>query len=325
MFQKPMAARLGAQTSAPRRRPAAFAPHENAPQAPRCRGDPARTSSSPIQQRYRLLRLAGSPPGSPPASTKIYRTHPNRSIRRRVRALPLVMAGRYAPCPATACWSASVSPSGSARATGLVRRWGSASGWLPGPAATGSWSAGQAGGRAAGRIPLSTDAEMVGGDVPALCRLPYPTTATGAANATAAAPPRYQRLRDTSPPGVAAGHHPPRPRGRQPRGQGGPPRITRVDCRGNGSAARGTVPAMMRITSARNPRVRAALELAKARERDRRGLFAVEGAREIGRALAAGLEPEEGFWLAEAELSGPAAEVVASLRARPGLAAAEVR
>jgi len=81
---------------------------------------------------------------------------------------------------------------------------------------------------------------------------------------------------------------------------------------------------MMRITSARNPRVRAALELAKARERDRRGLFAVEGAREIGRALAAGLEPVEAFWLPETELSGPAAEVVASLRARPGLAAAEV-
>src|SRR6266545_598426 len=77
MFQEPRAARLGAKRRLPRRRPAAFAPHENAPQAPRFRGDPARTSSSPIQQRYRLLlRLAGPPPGSPPASTGTSETRP---------------------------------------------------------------------------------------------------------------------------------------------------------------------------------------------------------------------------------------------------------
>jgi TrmH family RNA methyltransferase len=81
---------------------------------------------------------------------------------------------------------------------------------------------------------------------------------------------------------------------------------------------------MIRITSARNPRVRAALELASARERARRGVFAVEGAREIDRALAAGLRPVEAFWLPEAELSGPAAAVVAALRSRPGLATAEL-
>ena len=81
---------------------------------------------------------------------------------------------------------------------------------------------------------------------------------------------------------------------------------------------------MIRITSARNARVRAALELASARGRSRRGVFAVEGAREIGRALAAGLRPVEAFWLPETDLSGPAAAVVAALRARPGLATAEV-
>src|SRR5438045_4117175 len=81
---------------------------------------------------------------------------------------------------------------------------------------------------------------------------------------------------------------------------------------------------MMRITSARNPRVRAALDLASARERTRRGVFAVEGAREIDRALAAGLRPVEAFWLAAPELSGPGAAVVATLRSRAGVAAAEV-
>jgi TrmH family RNA methyltransferase len=79
---------------------------------------------------------------------------------------------------------------------------------------------------------------------------------------------------------------------------------------------------MMRITSTSNPRVRAALELAKARERARRGVLAVEGAREIGRALAAGLRPVEAFWLPS--LTGEAGSVVAALREHPGLAAAEV-
>jgi RNA methyltransferase, TrmH family len=84
---------------------------------------------------------------------------------------------------------------------------------------------------------------------------------------------------------------------------------------------RGTVRAMIQISSARNPRVLAALELAKPRERARRGLFAVEGAREIARALAAGLDPVEAFWIADP--SPAAAVVVADLRARD-VAAAEV-
>jgi RNA methyltransferase, TrmH family len=81
---------------------------------------------------------------------------------------------------------------------------------------------------------------------------------------------------------------------------------------------------MIRINSARNPRIRAALDLAKARERDRRGVFGVEGAREISRALAAGLRPVEAFWLPEGELSPPAGTVVAALLSRPEVAAAEV-
>src|SRR5262249_33678504 len=81
---------------------------------------------------------------------------------------------------------------------------------------------------------------------------------------------------------------------------------------------------MMRITSARNPRIRAALDLAKGRERDRRGLFAGEGAGGIGRALAAGLRPVEAFCLPAGELPAPAAAVLAALRSRPGVAVAEV-
>src|SRR5882724_13234140 len=52
-----------------------FGKSHPAPSAPRRR--PAALSSSPIQQRYRLLlRLAGSPPGSPPASTATPETGP---------------------------------------------------------------------------------------------------------------------------------------------------------------------------------------------------------------------------------------------------------
>jgi TrmH family RNA methyltransferase len=83
-------------------------------------------------------------------------------------------------------------------------------------------------------------------------------------------------------------------------------------------------PAMTRITSTRNPRVRAALELSTARGRERRGAFAVEGAREIGRALASGLRPVEAFWLAGDSLSPAASAVVARLQDRPGLAGHEV-
>jgi RNA methyltransferase, TrmH family len=46
------------------------------------------------------------------------------------------------------------------------------------------------------------------------------------------------------------------------------------------------------ITSTANPRVKAALALRKRRERDRTGRFLIEGRRELGRALAAGVEVE---------------------------------
>lgn len=49
------------------------------------------------------------------------------------------------------------------------------------------------------------------------------------------------------------------------------------------------------ITSIQNPRVRSALALRDARERRRSGHLLVDGAREIGRALGAGLEAEECF------------------------------
>jgi TrmH family RNA methyltransferase len=49
------------------------------------------------------------------------------------------------------------------------------------------------------------------------------------------------------------------------------------------------------ITSARNPRVREAVRLRRARERRASGLFLAEGVREVERALAAGLTVRESF------------------------------
>src|SRR5262245_29822598 len=47
------------------------------------------------------------------------------------------------------------------------------------------------------------------------------------------------------------------------------------------------------ITSAKNPRVKSVLALADAKERKQRGAFAVEGAREIDRALRSGFRALE--------------------------------
>ena len=47
------------------------------------------------------------------------------------------------------------------------------------------------------------------------------------------------------------------------------------------------------ITSTANPRVKAALALRQRRERDRTGRFLIEGRRELGRALAAGVAVDE--------------------------------
>ncbi len=49
------------------------------------------------------------------------------------------------------------------------------------------------------------------------------------------------------------------------------------------------------ISSPSNPRVTAAARLRDRRERDRRGLTLVDGAREVGRAVAAGVEVQEAF------------------------------
>ncbi|MBI1758063.1 MAG: RNA methyltransferase [Actinobacteria bacterium] len=81
---------------------------------------------------------------------------------------------------------------------------------------------------------------------------------------------------------------------------------------------------MPRITSTHNPRVRAALDLTKARERDRRGAFGVEGVREIARALAAGLVPTEAFWLPPERRSPDADRVVDELAGRPAVTGHEV-
>lgn len=51
----------------------------------------------------------------------------------------------------------------------------------------------------------------------------------------------------------------------------------------------------MRITSTANPRIKAAALLKERKERERTGLFLIEGSREIERALAAGIEVVEAY------------------------------
>lgn len=52
----------------------------------------------------------------------------------------------------------------------------------------------------------------------------------------------------------------------------------------------------MEISSPSNPRIKALAKLSERKERERIGLFLVEGAREVSRALAAGLEFQELFF-----------------------------
>jgi TrmH family RNA methyltransferase len=66
------------------------------------------------------------------------------------------------------------------------------------------------------------------------------------------------------------------------------------------------------LTSVQNPRVKAAAALRDGKERRRRGLFAVEGAREIARALECGFALEELF-VCDEELSEPASAILADL------------
>lgn len=73
----------------------------------------------------------------------------------------------------------------------------------------------------------------------------------------------------------------------------------------------------MRITSTANPRIKAAAELKERKGRERTGLFLIEGAREIERALAAGLEVIEAY--CGERLSPEEARTVADLSRGLGL------
>jgi TrmH family RNA methyltransferase len=72
------------------------------------------------------------------------------------------------------------------------------------------------------------------------------------------------------------------------------------------------------ITSLSNPRVRAAATLRDRRERDRSGLTIVDGAREVRRALEAGVEAIEAF-VCEPQLGGSDARTVLDLVAARGI------
>ncbi|HEX7949434.1 MAG TPA: RNA methyltransferase [Candidatus Limnocylindrales bacterium] len=63
-------------------------------------------------------------------------------------------------------------------------------------------------------------------------------------------------------------------------------------------------PALPVLTSLTNPRIKAAVGLRDRRERERTGLTLVDGAREVGRALAAGVAVVEVF-VCESLLAGP--------------------
>src|SRR5262245_23180097 len=67
------------------------------------------------------------------------------------------------------------------------------------------------------------------------------------------------------------------------------------------------------LGSIHNPRVRDALRLREPRERRRRGLMLIDGAREIGRAVASGIEVVEAFQSDELlAAAGPEASGAAS-------------
>lgn len=55
----------------------------------------------------------------------------------------------------------------------------------------------------------------------------------------------------------------------------------------------------LRISSAQNPKLKAAIALGRQRERNETGLFLIEGAREIERALTAGYEVKQAFYCSE--------------------------
>ena len=66
------------------------------------------------------------------------------------------------------------------------------------------------------------------------------------------------------------------------------------------------------ITSSQNPRIKSVLALAKTRERAERGVFALEGVREIVRAIQYGYQPVEAYWCDDV-LSPMARQVLATM------------
>ena len=80
-------------------------------------------------------------------------------------------------------------------------------------------------------------------------------------------------------------------------------------------------PAPPLLTSLANPRVKAATALRDRRERDRTGLTLIDGAREVRRALAAGVEVVEAF-VCEPLLAGPDARAALD-RLRAGSASVQ--
>jgi RNA methyltransferase, TrmH family len=70
------------------------------------------------------------------------------------------------------------------------------------------------------------------------------------------------------------------------------------------------------ITSLQNPRVKEAVKLRDRKGREQQGRILIEGVREIGRALEAGVEFTEAFVCEPLCSDGPAAELLAALRQR---------
>lgn len=71
----------------------------------------------------------------------------------------------------------------------------------------------------------------------------------------------------------------------------------------------------LRISSRQNPKIKAAVALGKHRERQETGLFLVEGAREIERALACGYEVTQAFYCPEA-MSPEGYSLIGALRTK---------
>lgn len=70
------------------------------------------------------------------------------------------------------------------------------------------------------------------------------------------------------------------------------------------------------ITSPQNPRIRSIYHLQKKRERDRTGLITIEGARELARALGAGVALREIYLCPEVAATGEADAIIGELRSR---------